>query len=218
MKTIKLSSLLAFLFFALASCDQSAPEVKDSEEKEEKPSSLDGSYMVNTEKSTLKWKGSMLEVGGVSLYSHHGDIKIAKGEINAKEGRLSSGSVIVDMTTINPQDDGYKDEDGRRAEDLVGHLSSDDFFNVEEHPTARLNITGMADGKVSGKMTIRGNEKDIAIEEVEMKESEDGMMHAKGKFSFDRQEFGAKFKIPAQDKVLSDRVRMEFEIYAEKSN
>ena len=43
---------------------------------------------------------------------------------------------------------------------MVGHLSNGDFFLVEEYPTATFAIKSMADGVITGDLTIRGNTKE----------------------------------------------------------
>jgi polyisoprenoid-binding protein YceI len=211
MRPIRFILPAAILF--LAACG-GQPEVK--EQKAEISEGLTGTFSVDKEASNITWEGTMLEVGGVSLYGHHGNIKIAKGEVVADNGKIANGMIVVDMTTIEPTDENYQDKDGQRAKDLVGHLSSDDFFAVNEHPHSTFEIHSAEDGKVVGQMTIRGITKEVVIDEITV-EDKGETMHAKGKFSFDRQDFGARFSMPVQEKVLSDKIRMGFDIVAKKN-
>lgn len=178
---------------------------------------IDGTYTVDVEKSKINWEGTMLEVGGVSLYGHNGTIKLVKGEMKAEDGKINSGSLVVDMNTISPEDENYRDEDGGRKSDLVGHLSSDDFFNVSEFPHSTFDISQAADGKVEGQMTIRGIQKPVTIEDATITENEDGSIHATGNFTIDRQEFDVRFAMPVQEKVLSDKIKLGFDIVATKT-
>lgn len=216
MKSIKHLFTVAAAAAVLTSCGDQAPSTEKAEEKETKTTSLEGQYMVDAGSSVVTWEGNMLEIGGVSLYGHHGRINIAKGEVMVGDGKITSGTVVIDMTTIKPQDDNYEDKEGKTSDDLVGHLSSDDFFNIGEHPTARLDITGMEDGVLMGDLTIRGNTNPVKIEDVKIKEGDNGEMHASGKFEIDRQKYGAKFSVGAQDKVLSDKIKLSFDVKAEK--
>lgn len=216
MKTVKFFASAAMIAL-MASCGEQPAAETQAEEKKEADTSLSGTYVVNTEDSYLTWEGNMLEIGGISLYGHNGKIMLAKGEIVANEGAIDGGMVVVDMTTITPKDENYKEEEGSRKSDLVGHLSSDDFFAVDEYPTSTFSIKQAKDGKVYGELTIRDQTKEVEMTEVEMSE-EEGVMHAKGKFEFNRQDFNVKFKMPAQDKVLSDKIRIGFDIKAEKQN
>lgn len=218
MKSIKHLLTVATAAAMLSACGDQAPASEEAETNEEtKTAAFDGQYMVDESASVVNWEGTMLEVGGVSLYGHHGRVNVAKGEVMVDNGTITSGTVVIDMTTIKPQDDNYEDKEGSTADDLVGHLSSDDFFNISEHPTARLVITGMENGVLMGDMTIRGNTNPVKIEEVEIKEDENGMMHASGKFDIDRQKFGARFSMPVQEKVLSDKIKLSFDVKAKKA-
>lgn len=180
-------------------------------------STIEGTYSVDAEKSKINWEGSMLEVGGISLYSHNGTIKLAKGEMKAEGGKINQGSLVVDMNTISPEDENYRDEDGGRKSDLVGHLSSDDFFNVGEFPYSNFDISQAADGKVEGQITIRGIQKPVTIEDAKITENEDGSIRATGNFTIDRQEYNVRFAMPVQEKVLSDKIKLGFDIVAVKT-
>jgi polyisoprenoid-binding protein YceI len=104
------------------------------------------SYNVNVEKSTLKWTGK--KVGG----EHYGNIQIKEGSFEIKDKNISSGSFIIDMTSLSNTD--LKDANYNAK--LVGHLKSDDFFGVENYPTAVLKITEASAFK-SGKAKVKAN-------------------------------------------------------------
>lgn len=214
MKSIKFFFAPVLAGMMLVSCGEQTPV--ETAESEEVTEGLSGEFNLDTDGSVVNWEGNMVAIGGVSLYGHNGTIQISEGSVTLENGKITSGNVVVDMTTIRPLDDNYEDKDGRRAEDLVGHLSSDDFFNVEEHPTARLDITGMEDGKLKGDLTIRGNTNAVTIEKVNVKEGEDGTMMASGEFTIDRQKYGAKFSMAnamdVRDKILSDDIKLAFEV------
>ena len=116
---------------------------------------------VNTEKSTINWLGK--KIGG----QHEGLIKLKNGVLEEKNGKIVSASFVIDMTSLintDLQDEGYNKK-------LVGHLKSDDFFGVEKHPTATLNITKatkFSNGKASitGKLRIKGKTETITFDIV----------------------------------------------------
>lgn len=107
-------------------------------------------YTVDTDKSTLEWTGK--KVTG----QHNGYIKLTEGSLELSNKSITNGLFVIDMTSISNEDlsGGTKDK-------LLGHLKSDDFFSVKDHPTAVLklnNSTKLVDGKatVSGELTIKG--------------------------------------------------------------
>ncbi len=212
MKMKSFRMIVPALALLVASCGAQ----EEKQQKAEVSKGLSGTYVVDAENSKVMWEGTMLEVGGVALYGHNGNIQIAKGEVTANDGKVSGGSVVIDMTTITPTDDNYRDADGGRASDLVGHLSSDDFFNVEAYPTSSFAIESAEDGTIVGKLTVRDVTKEVVINEININEVEDGTMTATGNFTFNRQDYNVRFAMPVQEKVLSDNIKLSFDIKASK--
>jgi polyisoprenoid-binding protein YceI len=112
---------------------------------------------IKTDKSKVVWKG--YKVTG----SHEGTIRIQSGFLTFNESKLVGGEVVIDMTTL-----GSTDLQGEYKGKLDGHLKSDDFFGVENHPTATLVFTNVtASGKnsynVTGNLTIKGKTNPITF-------------------------------------------------------
>lgn len=101
---------------------------------------------VDTKKSILKWHGE--KVTG----EHFGTIDLKEGNLVWKNDKISSGEMIIDMTSIvntDIEDAGYKAK-------LEGHLKSDDFFGVEKYPTAKLEVKSSSTFK-NNKATVKGS-------------------------------------------------------------
>lgn len=112
---------------------------------------------IKTDKSEVVWKG--YKVTG----SHEGTIAIQSGSLTFEDEKLTGGEFIIDMTTINSTD-----LEGEYKGKLDGHLKSDDFFGVANHPTASLIFKDVtASGKnaytVSGDLTIKGKTNPITF-------------------------------------------------------
>ncbi|GAA4810735.1 YceI family protein [Litoribaculum gwangyangense] len=112
---------------------------------------------VKTAESQVVWKG--YKVTG----SHEGTIAIKSGAFIFEDGKLTGGEFVIDMTTINSTD-----LQGEYKGKLDGHLKSDDFFGVENHPTASLVFTEVtASGKnsynVTGDLTIKGKTNPVSF-------------------------------------------------------
>ena len=128
---------------AMVACDSKAPETTakaetTATETEKQPTGETSTYMVDTEASNIRWEGG---TSGVSVYSHFGNISLQEGTLVLAGNTLTGGNFIVDMKTIDPQDEGYSEEHPKT--DLIGHLSTGDFFLVEEYPTASFKITSV---------------------------------------------------------------------------
>jgi len=113
---------------------------------------------VKTAESKVTWKA--YKVTG----SHAGTVNLKEGSLLFEDGKLSGGSFTVDMTSLVTTDDL-----GDSKAKLEGHLKSDDFFSVANHPTASLVFTkatmsGKNSYEVSGTLTIKGISKSISLD------------------------------------------------------
>lgn len=193
----------------VASCGDQPTATKegaDDAKKKEASGVADGEYNVDTENSVIRWEGTM-----VGMYSHSGTLKVAKGTVTVKDGQIVNGELVADMSSITPTDDAYEPEKGKTKEKLVNHLSSDDFFLVSEHPHARFRIGKVTDDAVHGEMTIRGvrGEEVIKLTDLHM---QDASIHVAGSAKIDRQKYEVKFTHPAQEMVVSDDLKIEYDI------
>ena len=119
-------------------------------------------YKVDASASSLTWYAT--KVTG----EHMGTVNLANGYFTVTDGNLTSANVIVDMQTI-----ACTDLEGEWGTKLVGHLNSDDFFNVSEHKTSSFtlrNMTPLKEGSgeathtVTGEFTIRGITKSVTFD------------------------------------------------------
>ena len=107
---------------------------------------------INPEKSSIHWVGK--KVTG----KHTGTINILSGKLDHKDGMLSGGNFVIDMTSIL-----VTDLEGGMKSKLEGHLKSPDFFDVANHGTAKFIITMIKSADVpnkydvTGDLTIKGN-------------------------------------------------------------
>ncbi len=107
-------------------------------------------HKVITSASKVEWTAR--KVTG----KHTGSVGVKEGKIEMNDGILTKASVTIDMTTIN-----VSDMSGGGKTKLEGHLKSDDFFGVDQYPTATLVTTSVislneGDYKVTADLTIRG--------------------------------------------------------------
>jgi len=115
----------------------------------------DGSYRLASASSSMTWQGSRPLIKG---YYDRGVVDIAEGVVTIENGRVASGSIIVNLTTITAQHTGRGDA---LADRLSRHLMSVDFFDVEQYPTSTFRLTDLQARTdslylVSGELTIKG--------------------------------------------------------------
>jgi len=146
---------------------------------------LDGNYRIDIEKSTLEWIGRNLNK------RHYGSIAVQAGELVIAGGKLSAGTIVLDMTAISCldlQDPGWRDM-------LIQHLISDDFFAVDRYPTASFRLNGWEaqaeaspeapQGIVTGELTIRDVTRPISFPAT-VALQQDGSIQAHAAFDIDR--------------------------------
>ena len=105
---------------------------------------------VDAAKSSIAWLGK--KVTG----QHSGTINLKEGNLIFKGKKLTGGSFVVNMTSLNATD-----LSGEYQEKLNGHLKADDFFGTEKYPTSKLVFKKIADKgngvyNVTGDLTIKG--------------------------------------------------------------
>lgn len=113
---------------------------------------------VNTETSKVTWKA--YKVTG----SHTGTVNLNSGALIFDGDKLSGGEFEVDMPSLIATD-----LEGEYKGKLEGHLKSDDFFGVEQHPTSSLVFTkvtpnGKNSYEVTGDLTIKGVTKAVTFD------------------------------------------------------
>ncbi len=120
---------------------------------------FDYSHSTNVEENTITWKGE--KVAG----AHDGTISLKSGDLQFNDqGILTGGSFVVDMNTIS-----CSDLKGEWGDKLVGHLNSEDFFNVAKYPEAHFTIDQVnpKEGKneylVNGKLKIKNIEHELSF-------------------------------------------------------
>jgi polyisoprenoid-binding protein YceI len=142
-------------------------------------------FVVDAAKSTFKWTAK--KVTG----SHWGNVKVASGVINTENGNVKNGNVTIDMKSIDVKDL----EAAKGGDKLAGHLKGDDFFAVEKHPTAKLEIKSVA-AAASGitctaDLTIKGITKEITFPATVG--YADNVMTATADFKIDRTKWDIKY-------------------------
>lgn len=194
---------------AMADEDHSDAEMADEEMAESE--SMEAIYAINLTDSEVLWKGSKA-VGDF----HTGTIDVAEGSLTVTDGSLVSGSFTLDMASL-------ASNDGANAR-LVNHLKDDDFFGVDNHPTAMLVITSaeLIDGdqyNVQADLTI----KDITnpIEFVATASETDGQVSATADIVFDRAQFDVQYGSGSffsglGDDLINDEIEIAVALVASK--
>jgi len=156
---------------------------------------------IDVTQSTIKWKGSK-----ITGSNHYGLVSPKPSSVTVKDGKVVSGQVVIDMTSLT-----VSDLDGERAQKFLRHMMNEDFFEVSKFPTATLDIKEAKDGQMVGELTIKGITKPFSFP-VTVK---DGKYI--GKTTFDRTKYGVIYKSgnffeDLGDKIINDDVEIEFEI------
>lgn len=154
--------------------------------------------------SVVKWSGSYsFDFGG-----HEGTAKLMSGQLIKADDKIIGGTFVIDMNTI-------VNTDGDYSADLVEHLKSEDFFDVEHYPSASLSITKVkyhdpANTKFSDSIFIRVHG-DLTIKDTTLPLWFEAELNAEktkieGKLKIDRTRWGVNFKSKSVSAKLKDRI------------
>ena len=143
-------------------------------------------YTLDTEESVLQWIGRNI------TGAHFGTLKFLNGSIPILLRQPARVTFMIDMKSI--QDLDIQDPTWNRI--LVDHLKSEDFFDVQKHPTAKFDATefkqiegsrggGVPNYLVTGKFTMKGITNEITFPAI-ITLKEDGALAAEAHFDIDR--------------------------------
>ncbi len=212
---------MAMIVFAatallISGCGKSEKEVKVGD-KQNAGKNSGKPLTVSVADSKVNWLGK--KVTG----QHNGTIKVLKGEVLVDNGKVTGGSVEIDMKTIADED--LKDEEYNKK--LMTHLSSADFFDVGKYPTSKLELTKVEELKdatkpnvnstVTGNLTMKDVTKSITFP-AEIK-IENGVLTVKADFDVDRTDWNikygsGKFFEGLGDKMINDKFNLNISIIA----
>ena len=150
------------------------------------PAAVDeGVYSVDTEKSVVEWTGRNIN------NRHYGRIAISGGEVVLEDGLPVAGRFVLDMKSITNLD--LQDEEWRGM--LHRHLKSEDFFDVEQFPTATFELSGADEiaratpgtpnFEISGALTVKDATSPICFPAM-IAPQEDGSLKAQAAIDLDR--------------------------------
>ncbi len=195
------------------------PAEESSEESTEETSAEGGdavTYAVDTEASTIEWYGER-PAGG----SESGVVQIADGQLTFDGSELVDGSMVIDMTSIEPTS-----KTGEMLNKLTGHLMSDDFFGVETYPTANLVIKSATPTDVENRYTVVADltikETTDEIEFVTDVAVGDGTLSATADIVVDRSIYDVQYGSGSffdnlGDDLISDEMQMTVSLVADNS-
>lgn len=208
---------VGFGLFAAVSCTQ-APKADEAKTgtPQEVPTgaATDAKMAVDLSSSVVTW------IGTKPVGQHNGVIKLKDGSITLSNGQVAGGSFTIDMNTLEATDG-----DAKSNGKLTGHLKAPDFFEVEKHPEAKFDITGVqpytvpADTTqkallpgvthtITGNLTMKGNTQSVSFPAV-LNVTADALT-AKANFNIDRTKWGLSY---GNDKSLGDKfIRPEVNI------
>lgn len=217
MKKFKNFLFLFTLVAMVASC-KNAPKGEAAATSEAAPvteATASKTLSVNTANTMINWSGS--KVGS----THTGGLKLKSGSINVDGDKITGGNFVIDMASMT-----NTDLDAEGGGKLVGHLSSPDFFDVAQFPTAKFEITKVtslagnpdANCMVYGNLTMKNITKQIGFK-ANAKVGPNGASVSTGDFTIDRTDFGMKYGSESladvvKDKAISDKIGLKINLSA----
>ena len=184
--------------------------IKQDELKLEVPA--DGTYMVDASTTKIVWTG-----GKITGEKHTGLISAKSGAISFANGALTGGKLTLDMTSITNTDL----PDDRKAK-LVGHLVSEDFFNVDQHPESYFEFESAesmsSKAEITGNLTIKGIKKPVVSNVIFSSTGKNGAV-VSGTLVIDRTEWDVKYRSgkffdDLGDKMINDDITLKFQLKA----
>lgn len=132
-------------------------------------------YTLNTEESTLWWRGEEN-----ADHFHTGNISFAEGTFTMNGDNVVSGDFKIDPNTLAPNTEGYPAE---KMAYLKSHLLDTAFLFTAEYPNITVKTAEYKDGKLKTTINVRGVDLETEVPvSVKQKENE---LNIKGEFTID---------------------------------
>lgn len=223
MKKIFPIALSLIFTLSIVGCKDKAEEANTSDAEAAAVSkSTSQKFTVNVAESTIEWKGFK------PTGTHNGTIRLDNGVFKTDDGKLQSGTFLINMNSITVTDL----ESGDGKEDLEAHLKGtvegkeNHFFDVSKFPTAAFEITGtesLAAGltRLSGNLTIKGQKHNISFP-VTITNNDDQMTIESEPFTIDRTKWNINYGSKSVfdnlgDKFINDDMELKIKVKAKKS-
>ena len=230
MKKILLILCLTIPLMAQSTNNRETLKSIGQQKQVERKANVAPTIILNRKTSSLEWKGGLKVINN----NHSGNLKLKSGNIYLNEGNKISGNIVINMMSIT-----NIDLPDSKKEYLIGHLRSQDFFDVERFPKASFKINSskilekQSDGKynmeISGDLTIKSITKPIIF--TALIDLKSDIKSATGTMKFNRIDFGVQYrseiklddaksfwndlqttKKTTMDKVIKDEIEVKFNI------
>lgn len=220
MKKALLLLLTGSMILAAASCsDKGTADQGSTADSSATKVAASGDFKVNTATSVVGWLGSK------AAYNHVGTVKIQSGSLHLENGNITAGDYVVDMNTIMENGLGTMN-DQKKVDDLVNHLKSPDFFDVQKFPTSTFKITACTPGgengathTITGDLTIKGITKPISFPAkmtISANEVKGSANFKVNRADYDVRYGSDKFFDNLGDKVISNDIEFSVDLVATK--
>lgn len=179
------------------------------------PVSAEGAATFSVTEGVIYWAAK--KAGGKQ---HNGSIKVKNGSLKVKEGQVLSGTVSIDMGSVEVLD--LKDP-GEKS-DLEKHLKDTDFFEVNKFPEGTFEFSEVLPSNnpafnkvVPGNLTLKGKSNSVNIP-VKITLNENELSAESASFLINRTNWGINFRAgilgTAKDKLIEDNVMLSFTLKA----
>ncbi len=186
---------------AAAEGEEAAAEGEEAAAEGDEASDGPNELALNPENTKVTFIGSKVTA------SHSGGWNTVSGSITwTGDVAASTVALNLDMGTL------YSDNDR-----LTGHLHSDEFFDVANHPAATFTSTGIAAGGEPDTFTVTGDlqikDQTHSVSFPALIKRGNGTLSATAEFSINRQTWGISYP-GMQDDLIRDEVVIAFNIEA----
>jgi polyisoprenoid-binding protein YceI len=184
----------------------STTNTSDAEQVPEK-SDLGTNIVIDSDSSLVFWKGTK-PTGDI----HVGTVNIKEGTLYIDNVNVKGGKFVMEMSSILVTDEDMS-EKGKRK--LKKHLTNEDFFDTDNYPEAKLEITSSTSDSLKANLEIKNITKSITIPYSLKKVN--GKITANSSFSIDRTLWGITYKSGnffsnLANRLIDDAIQFEIKL------
>lgn len=203
-----LITALIFAAFLITSCSKSGEQETQHQAKAEPTATS----TVDLNRAAVVYTASK-----ITGDEHTGTLKLKSQSLTVENGKLTGGSLEVDMTSIVNLDI----DSEKWNKKFVDHMHSDEFFNTAKFPVAKMEITKVEAGTAANSFNVTANFtiKDIthAHTFTVNSSSQDGKTILSAKLDIDRTKYDVKYGSNSffeglGDKAINDLFNLDIQV------
>jgi polyisoprenoid-binding protein YceI len=170
---------------------------------------LSDSFSIDLTLSKVIWQGKAL-----GIIKHMGTVNFSSAILNITDNRVKSGHFIVDLKSIKVTDKKLDPKTDSKYEKLKQHLSSAEFFDVDNYPEAFFTLDSILGNKAFGDLKIQDNSHKELVDNIIVTKMGDKIVIT-GELAVSRKSYNVSWDSSFRNGIVADEIKLKVVLVGE---